>query len=126
MTNLQGSTAAITLHRFQPQAKVFQGFPKNSLRNESGFGGIRRGWVTVPLKECFQHGGTLNMSKVATPSMGQKTSQMMVPHEKIAMRAYEKWCKRGCPHGTSMLDWLEAERELMTENSRSPAASQRR
>jgi hypothetical protein len=43
----------------------------------------------------------------------------MVPHEKIAMRAYEKWIKRGRPQGTEMQDWLEAEMELKTEMSRS-------
>jgi hypothetical protein len=42
----------------------------------------------------------------------------MVPHEKIAMRAYEKWMKRGRPQGTEMLDWLEAETELKAEMAR--------
>jgi hypothetical protein len=41
-----------------------------------------------------------------------------VPHEKIAMRAYEKWCKRGCPQGSHMQDWFEAETELRAEMSR--------
>jgi hypothetical protein len=36
-------------------------------------------------------------------------------HEKVAMRAYEKWCKRGRPCGTEMQDWLEAESELRAE-----------
>jgi hypothetical protein len=42
----------------------------------------------------------------------------MVPHDKIAMRAYEKWCKRGRPHGTDKQDWMEAERELREEYAR--------
>jgi hypothetical protein len=40
---------------------------------------------------------------------------MKVPHEKIAMRAYEKWCLRGCLHGTHLQDWYDAERELQGE-----------
>jgi hypothetical protein len=41
--------------------------------------------------------------------------QPIVTQEKIAKLAYEKWCSRGMPHGSSMHDWLEAEKELMTE-----------
>ena len=33
--------------------------------------------------------------------------------EKIAMRAYEKWCQRGRPcDGSDRQDWLAAEQEL--------------
>jgi hypothetical protein len=46
---------------------------------------------------------------------------MKVPHDKIAMRAYEKWCKRGRPHGSDRQDWLEAEAELKAEMSRTGA-----
>jgi hypothetical protein len=56
------------------------------------------------------------MSRVVTPP--QQTSPgtyVKVPHEKIAMRAYEKWCKRGCAHGHDQQDWLEAEAELRSE-----------
>jgi hypothetical protein len=45
-----------------------------------------------------------------------------IPAEKIAMRAYEKWCQRGCPHGTDQTDWYEAERELRAEMARGGAA----
>ena len=51
-------------------------------------------------------------------AMTQSTGQcgtLAVPHEKIATRAYEKWCQRGCTHGTHQQDWLEAEAELTTE-----------
>ena len=59
------------------------------------------------------------MSRVVTPSMTPPaTGAMKVPHEKIAMRAYEKWCKRGRPHGTDRQDWLEAEAELKAEMGR--------
>jgi hypothetical protein len=33
----------------------------------------------------------------------------------VAMRAYEIWQRRGCPQGTAMQDWLEAEAELRHE-----------
>jgi hypothetical protein len=66
------------------------------------------------------------MSKVATPPMAHPTSQAKVPHEKIAMRAYEKWVKRGRPHGTHVQDWLDAERELQAEFSRMGSAPSRR
>jgi hypothetical protein len=49
-----------------------------------------------------------------------------IPHDKIAMRAYEKWVKRGRPHGTDKQDWLEAEAELRAEYSRSASTHQTR
>jgi len=59
------------------------------------------------------------MSRVASPSTSPPTShQVKVPADKIAVRAYEKWCKRGQPHGTHVQDWLEAERELQAEYAR--------
>jgi hypothetical protein len=71
------------------------------------------------------------MSRVATPRGAQPTSTpppvtMQIPHEKIAMRAYEKWVKRGRPHGTDLQDWVEAEAELRAEMARSPQAAGRR
>src|SRR5262245_10822704 len=63
------------------------------------------------------HSRRTSMSRVATPPQTQPTTtnQVKVPHEKIAMRAYEKWCKRGRPQGTDKQDWYEAERELRAE-----------
>ncbi len=58
------------------------------------------------------------MSKVVTPPMAQPVAPMKVPHDKIAMRAYEKWMKRGCKHGNHVQDWMEAEAELRAEVSR--------
>ena len=60
------------------------------------------------------------MSRVGFPSAAQpSTQQGKIAQEKIALRAYEKWCKRGRPHGTHVQDWLEAERELQAEYARS-------
>lgn len=61
------------------------------------------------------------MSRVATPQTvtPTPTTPVKVPHEKIAMRAYDKWCQRGRPDGCSeMQDWLEAEAELKAEYGR--------
>lgn len=64
------------------------------------------------------------MSRVATPRGAQTTTtpppqpQTQIPHEKIAMRAYEKWVKRGRPQGTDVQDWIEAETELRAEMAR--------
>lgn len=65
------------------------------------------------------------MSTVSkAPPVSQPTPTVKVPHEKIAMRAYEKWCKAGKPHGRHVQDWLEAERELAAEVAK--AANTRR
>jgi hypothetical protein len=54
------------------------------------------------------------------------SQQGKVPPEKIAMRAYEKWCQRGRPNGSHLQDWLEAERELHAEVTKSPGVASRR
>ena len=60
------------------------------------------------------------MSKVVPPPLAQPMSASgKVPHDKIAMRAYEKWMKKGCKHGNHTQDWLEAEAELRDEHARS-------
>jgi hypothetical protein len=59
------------------------------------------------------------MSRVVPSHPGHTpTSTVKVPHEKIAMRAYEKWVKRGRPQGTDKQDWIEAENELKAEFAR--------
>jgi hypothetical protein len=55
-----------------------------------------------------------------------QAGQMQIPHDKIAMRAYEKWCRRGRPQGSDQQDWLEAELELRQELSRGSTGSSRR
>ena len=57
------------------------------------------------------------MTRVATPPTAQPTP-FQIPHDKIAMRAYDKWCKRGRPQGTQLQDWYEAEAELRSEYSK--------
>jgi hypothetical protein len=55
--------------------------------------------------------------------MGSSTT-MKLPHDKVAQRAYEKWCKRGCSHGHDRQDWLEAEAEIRAEMSRTQGSTQ--
>jgi hypothetical protein len=39
-------------------------------------------------------------------------------HDDVARRAYDLYRSRGAEHGDDIADWLEAERQLATENSR--------
>jgi hypothetical protein len=57
------------------------------------------------------------MSRVSTTgTMASSAAQRVaIPHERIALRAYEKWVKRGRPAGTDVQDWIEAEAELRAE-----------
>ena len=66
--------------------------------------------TTSPATQTMHTG----QSSTMMPTQGQG-STMTVPHEKIAARAYEKWCKRGCTDGAHQQDWLEAEAELRSE-----------
>jgi hypothetical protein len=74
-------------------------------------------WAIRPI----HYSGRTSMSRVVTPPLASSTNMQpfAIPQEKIAMRAYEKWIKRGRPQGTEMQDWLEAEMELKAEMSRS-------
>ena len=80
------------------------------------------------------------MSRVVTPPTAKPAppptakpvtpqQQFRIPPDKIAMRAYEKWAKRGYSHGRDQQDWLEAEAELRNEygfNTGSAATTSRR
>jgi hypothetical protein len=58
------------------------------------------------------------MTRTITPPAAQPSAAPKVTHDRIAMLAYEKWMKRGCPHGSDQQDWLEAEAELRAEIQR--------
>ena len=47
------------------------------------------------------------MTEISSPDYQERDA--------VAMRAYEIWQRRGCPQGTAMQDWLEAEAELRHE-----------
>lgn len=72
-------------------------------------------------------GGSMATQPVApaTQQPMMASDGMMVPHEKIAMRAYEIWCQRGCPVGSDRDDWYEAEKELKAELSRGAKKSRK-
>ena len=65
---------------------------------------------------------TVSKAPVSQPA---PTPTVKVPHEKIAVRAYEKWCKAGRPHGRHAQDWLEAERELVAEFAKTATTTRR-
>jgi hypothetical protein len=48
-------------------------------------------------------------------TMNNPTFCVTPTQQQIAQRAYERWVKRGRPHGTHLQDWLEAEMELKRE-----------
>ena len=37
-------------------------------------------------------------------------------HERIALKAYAIYEKRGCRHGSDLADWLAAEREVLLQD----------
>ncbi len=63
------------------------------------------------------------MSRVVTPPIASPPAVPKVTHDRIAMRAYEKWLQRGCCHGSDQQDWLEAEAELNAEVNRTTSPS---
>ena len=60
-----------------------------------------------------------------TGGMNAGGSATQLPREKVAMRAYEKWLKRGCSHGNDLQDWVEAEAEVRAEIQRTGAGTRR-
>ena len=62
---------------------------------------------------------TNTQTPTSTASATPSTATPMVPQEKIAMRAYEKWCQSGRPCNTDVKNWLEAEMELKMEMQKS-------
>lgn len=46
-----------------------------------------------------------------------------ITDEQVAVRAYERWMGRGCPHSDGLEDWVAARRELEAEvGQRGPRA----
>ena len=82
------------------------------------------GYVFADKKVFFMEGQHMSRVSNAPPST-PATSSVKIPHDKSAMRAYEKWCKRGRPQGTDVQDWMEAEAELRAEFARSQNTARR-
>jgi len=51
----------------------------------------------------------------ATPRTRQPVSPCDDPHILIAKRAYELYSERGYRHGNALDDWLDAEREVLSQ-----------
>ena len=54
-------------------------------------------------------------TQTSVASQSQSPSNPGLPRDKVAARAYEKWCHRGRSHGSDHRDWIDAERELAAE-----------
>jgi hypothetical protein len=65
-------------------------------------------------------------TRMPTPISPVANSSPAIEHERVARRAYENWCRRGCPQGTEKQDWYEAEAELRREQARGTAGPPRR
>src|SRR5205823_10458843 len=87
---------------------------RKRLRRLSACGAIRGVGAPGAPRLFFKEGQHMS-TKVSSMPTSQPTPTVKVPHEKIAMRAFEKWCKNGRQHGRHVQDWLEAERELAAE-----------
>jgi Protein of unknown function (DUF2934) len=62
---------------------------------------------------------TKSQKKGVRTSRTSSESDQFISREKIALRAYELWCKRGRPADTDRQDWIAAEAELRAELARS-------
>jgi len=47
-----------------------------------------------------------------TVAVPDQSPESTITEEEIAGRAYELWMERGCPEGTEVQDWFQAENEL--------------
>ncbi len=58
----------------------------------------------------------MNMSSEPGTEPGPQATNE-VPREVTELRAYFKYCERGCEPGYDVDDWLAAERELLAERA---------
>jgi len=58
---------------------------------------------------------TATSAPQSTKPTAQASAPSLVPTEKIAMLAYQKWLKSGCKHGCDKQHWYEAEAELKAQ-----------
>jgi hypothetical protein len=65
--------------------------------------------------KSFRRGTTWSSRGRATTATTTSPTAAATSHEAIARRAYLKWQARGCPSGTALQDWLEAEAEVKAE-----------
>lgn len=58
---------------------------------------------------------TILMKKAGKEARGPGRSPSDELHVRIARRAYELYATRGCRQGSALDDWLEAEREILSQ-----------
>jgi len=66
--------------------------------------------------KVYRRGSSALSGGKGAASFALSSSKSVAPsQEAIARRAYLNWQARGCPGGTDLQDWLEAEAELKKE-----------
>jgi hypothetical protein len=70
--------------------------------------------TTAPQAFDDRAGGATEVQEIASAGLTTQESSpdATANHDRIAMRAYERFQMRGAEHGRDQDDWLEAEREL--------------
>ena len=62
---------------------------------------------------------------MAVPARGAKsTIKMLSPEERIRLRAYELYVRRGNQPGSELDDWLQAEKEFLQDEGIDEEAAQ--
>lgn len=64
-----------------------------------------------------------NTNQTATDMPSETTKARNPDYSEIAALAYELWNSRGCPMGSSDVDWFQAESELRSRETRDQIAA---
>ena len=75
--------------------------------------------VEATENERLQEGVTRG-SENSAPDLSTPQSPRSSPDDRVAQRAYEIYCERGCEHGHDIEDWLQAKRELRQRTDGDP------
>jgi hypothetical protein len=67
------------------------------------------------LKERFTMSMSMYLCGLSYGADTTRPGQQTLRHQLIECRDYERWRAKGCPAGTALQDWLEAEAELHSE-----------
>jgi hypothetical protein len=66
-------------------------------------------------REIFMAAST-SPARVQVPQISESLQMESLPlEERIRQRAHEIWLQNGGPPGTELIDWLEAETEILEE-----------
>jgi hypothetical protein len=64
----------------------------------------------------------VDVSRLAPPSVEAFADNAGAPRQEIELRAYYRYCERGCAPGGELEDWLAAEQEVLAAAA-APASS---